>query len=102
MGSVLHVTTHALGAVRLGPAERGAAIATMAGTELQVLVVGGGVVGAGAALAADRAAPDQAGLVPVPIQSLRLGAGLRRRRRQRLRRARGGSRPGQGAAAAPS
>src|SRR6266487_898964 len=50
MGSVLHVTTHALGAVRLGPAERGAAIATMAGTELQVLVVGGGVVGAGAAL----------------------------------------------------
>src|SRR6266704_262549 len=50
MGSVLHVTTHALGAVRLGPAERGAAIATMAGTELQVLVVGGGVVGAGVAL----------------------------------------------------
>ncbi len=42
--------THALGAARLGPAERGAAIAAMAGRELQVLVVGGGVVGAGVAL----------------------------------------------------
>jgi glycerol-3-phosphate dehydrogenase len=44
------VTTHTLGAVKLGPAERSSAIATMAGTELQVLVVGGGVVGAGVAL----------------------------------------------------
>jgi glycerol-3-phosphate dehydrogenase len=44
------VTTLALGAARLGPAERASAIATMASTELQVLVVGGGVVGAGVAL----------------------------------------------------
>jgi glycerol-3-phosphate dehydrogenase len=44
------VTTHALGAVRLGPAERASAIATLGSTELQVLVVGGGVVGAGVAL----------------------------------------------------
>jgi glycerol-3-phosphate dehydrogenase len=40
----------ALGAAKLGPAERAAAISTMASTELQVLVVGGGVVGAGVAL----------------------------------------------------
>jgi len=44
------VTTHALGAVKLGPVERASAIATMASSELQVLVVGGGVVGAGVAL----------------------------------------------------
>src|ERR1700689_4936442 len=35
---------------RLGPAERAAALAALAQTELQVLVVGGGVVGAGVAL----------------------------------------------------
>ncbi len=35
---------------RLGPAERAAALGALAGTELQVLVVGGGVVGAGVAL----------------------------------------------------
>ncbi|MFJ5706262.1 MULTISPECIES: glycerol-3-phosphate dehydrogenase/oxidase [unclassified Streptomyces] len=34
----------------LGPAERAAALAAMAGSELDVLVVGGGVVGAGTAL----------------------------------------------------
>jgi glycerol-3-phosphate dehydrogenase len=43
------VTTYALGAAKLGPAERAAAITAMASTELQVLVVGGGVVGAGVA-----------------------------------------------------
>jgi glycerol-3-phosphate dehydrogenase len=37
-------------AARLGPAERAAALAALAGTEHQVLVVGGGVVGAGVAL----------------------------------------------------
>jgi glycerol-3-phosphate dehydrogenase len=35
---------------RLGPADRAAALAALAGTEFQVLVVGGGVVGAGVAL----------------------------------------------------
>jgi glycerol-3-phosphate dehydrogenase len=35
---------------RLGPAERAAALDALASTELQVLVVGGGVVGAGVAL----------------------------------------------------
>src|SRR6202044_2896617 len=35
---------------RLGPAEREAAIRALVNTELQVLVVGGGVVGAGVAL----------------------------------------------------
>jgi glycerol-3-phosphate dehydrogenase len=35
---------------RLGPAERAAALTALAGTEHQVLVVGGGVVGAGVAL----------------------------------------------------
>ena len=35
---------------RLGPAERAAALEALAGTEVQVLVVGGGVVGAGVAL----------------------------------------------------
>jgi glycerol-3-phosphate dehydrogenase len=35
---------------RLGPAERAAALESLASTELQVLVVGGGVVGAGVAL----------------------------------------------------
>jgi glycerol-3-phosphate dehydrogenase len=44
------VTTHTLGPVKLGPSERESAIAAMASTELQVLVVGGGVVGAGVAL----------------------------------------------------
>jgi glycerol-3-phosphate dehydrogenase len=44
------VTTLTLGAVKLGPSERESAIAVMASTELQVLVVGGGVVGAGVAL----------------------------------------------------
>ena len=37
-------------AARLGPGERAAALAALAGTEYQVLVVGGGVVGAGVAL----------------------------------------------------
>src|SRR5690606_3577863 len=36
--------------VRLGPAERDAALDTMASRELDVVVVGGGVVGAGIAL----------------------------------------------------
>src|SRR6266851_71866 len=36
--------------VRLGPAERAAALAELAATEHQVLVVGGGIVGAGVAL----------------------------------------------------
>jgi glycerol-3-phosphate dehydrogenase len=44
------VTTNVLGVARLGPDERKTAIDTMAGSELQVLVVGGGVVGAGVAL----------------------------------------------------
>ena len=44
------MTTLTLGAVKLGPSERESAIAVMASTELQVLVVGGGVVGAGVAL----------------------------------------------------
>src|SRR5437588_9683164 len=44
------MTTTPLGAVRLGPQERDAAIAALANTEFQVLVVGGGVVGAGVAL----------------------------------------------------
>src|SRR5260370_39933486 len=35
---------------KLGPAERAAALAALAGTEHQVLVVGGGGVGAGVAL----------------------------------------------------
>jgi glycerol-3-phosphate dehydrogenase len=37
-------------AARLGPADRAAALAALASTEFQVLVVGGGVVGAGVAL----------------------------------------------------
>jgi glycerol-3-phosphate dehydrogenase len=37
-------------AAKLGPADRATALAALAGTELQVLVVGGGVVGAGVAL----------------------------------------------------
>ncbi|HUJ08349.1 MAG TPA: glycerol-3-phosphate dehydrogenase/oxidase [Streptosporangiaceae bacterium] len=41
---------NALGAARLGPGERESAIAALTGTELQVLVIGGGVVGAGVAL----------------------------------------------------
>ena len=42
--------TARMGAARLGPAERAAALERMAATELDVLVVGGGVVGAGVAL----------------------------------------------------
>jgi glycerol-3-phosphate dehydrogenase len=38
------------GTARLGPTERAAALSTLARDELQVLVVGGGVVGAGVAL----------------------------------------------------
>jgi glycerol-3-phosphate dehydrogenase len=44
------VTTLDDGAGRLGPAERAAALGAMAGTTFDVVVVGGGVVGAGAAL----------------------------------------------------
>jgi glycerol-3-phosphate dehydrogenase len=44
------VTDPARATTRLGPAERTAALEALAGTELQVLVVGGGVVGAGVAL----------------------------------------------------
>ena len=44
------MTSYALGAARLGPAERASALAAMAGSELEVLVVGGGVTGAGVAL----------------------------------------------------
>ena len=40
----------ALATTRLGPAERSAALEALASNELQVLVVGGGVVGAGVAL----------------------------------------------------
>jgi glycerol-3-phosphate dehydrogenase len=40
----------ALGTTRLGPAERAAALDALASKELQVLVVGGGVVGSGVAL----------------------------------------------------
>jgi glycerol-3-phosphate dehydrogenase len=39
-----------MGSTRLGPAERDRALAALAATEHQVLVVGGGVVGAGVAL----------------------------------------------------
>ncbi|MGQ0843727.1 MAG: glycerol-3-phosphate dehydrogenase/oxidase [Sporichthyaceae bacterium] len=39
-----------MGTGRLGPAERAAAMAALAGRELDLLVVGGGVVGAGTAL----------------------------------------------------
>ena len=39
-----------MGTARLGPAERSAALAEMAARELDVVVVGGGVVGAGVAL----------------------------------------------------
>ncbi|GLW05566.1 FAD-dependent oxidoreductase [Microtetraspora sp. NBRC 13810] len=39
-----------MGTARLGPAERSAALAQMAGQEFDVVVVGGGVVGAGVAL----------------------------------------------------
>ncbi len=44
------VTMNALGVARLGPDERQSALADMTSTELQVLVIGGGVVGAGVAL----------------------------------------------------
>jgi glycerol-3-phosphate dehydrogenase len=40
----------AVATTRLGPAERSAALEALAGRELQVLVIGGGVVGAGVAL----------------------------------------------------
>jgi glycerol-3-phosphate dehydrogenase len=43
-------TDPARATTRLGPAERAAALEALAGTEVQVLVVGGGVVGAGVAL----------------------------------------------------
>ena len=43
-------TDPALATTRLGPAERAAALDALASSELQVLVVGGGVVGAGVAL----------------------------------------------------
>ena len=41
---------HQMTAARLGPQERDAALRAMADTELDVLVVGGGIVGAGVAL----------------------------------------------------
>jgi glycerol-3-phosphate dehydrogenase len=44
------VNDPARASTRLGPAERAAALEALAGAELQVLVVGGGVVGAGVAL----------------------------------------------------
>jgi glycerol-3-phosphate dehydrogenase len=43
-------TDAAVATTRLGPAERSAALDALAATELQVLVIGGGVVGAGVAL----------------------------------------------------
>jgi glycerol-3-phosphate dehydrogenase len=49
-GSVLDVSADARATARLGPDERAAALAALARTEHQVLVVGGGVVGAGVAL----------------------------------------------------
>ncbi|GAA3151489.1 glycerol-3-phosphate dehydrogenase/oxidase [Planomonospora alba] len=42
--------TARMGTARLGPAERSAALAKMASAELDVVVIGGGVVGAGVAL----------------------------------------------------
>ena len=45
-----HVMAEAAGAVRMSTGARSAALAALAGTEHQVLVVGGGVVGAGVAL----------------------------------------------------
>ena len=39
-----------MASTRLGPAERAAALDRLAGGELQVLVIGGGIVGAGVAL----------------------------------------------------
>jgi glycerol-3-phosphate dehydrogenase len=47
---VLTVTADAAGSARLGPDERTAALAALTRDEVQVLVVGGGVVGAGVAL----------------------------------------------------
>ncbi len=47
---MLTVTADAGGSARLGPAERTAALAALTRDEVQVLVVGGGVVGAGVAL----------------------------------------------------
>jgi glycerol-3-phosphate dehydrogenase len=46
----VHDVTADAGSTRLGPAEREAALAALARTEHQVLVVGGGVVGAGVVL----------------------------------------------------
>src|SRR5262249_4631849 len=48
--SVPHVMAGATGAAGLSTGARSAALAALAGTEHQVLVVGGGVVGAGVAL----------------------------------------------------
>src|SRR5207302_2086579 len=48
--AVPHVMAEAAGAVRLSAAARSAALAALAAQEHQVLVVGGGVVGAGVAL----------------------------------------------------
>src|SRR4051794_28649444 len=48
------------GAGRLGPQERAAALAAMAATTFDVVVVGGGVVGAGAALDAATRGPSVA------------------------------------------
>ena len=47
---MLTVTADAAGSARLGPDERTAALAALTRDEVQVLVVGGGVVGAGVAL----------------------------------------------------
>jgi glycerol-3-phosphate dehydrogenase len=49
-GSVLTVSADARATAKLGPAERTAALAELARTEQEVLVVGGGIVGAGVAL----------------------------------------------------
>src|SRR6266496_3220548 len=49
-GSVRTVMAGGGTTVRLGPAERAAALADLAATEHEVLVVGGGIVGAGVAL----------------------------------------------------
>ena len=60
----------ALAHTRLGPAERAAALDALAGTELQVLVVGGGVVGAGCRPGCGHQGPDDR---PGRGQGLRLG-----------------------------
>src|ERR1035441_5007885 len=55
-GSVLTVSADARATAKLGPAERTAALAELARTEQEVLVVGGGIVGAG-----DGARPHECG-----------------------------------------